>query len=63
MKDSISYGAYPGNAFRCRDKGRMDSEEFCDWKRHYISVVKPMPQEKFLLNLDEHSSHTEPGCY
>jgi hypothetical protein len=63
MKDSLSYGAYPGNDFHCRDKCRMDSEEFCERERHYISVVKPMPQEKFLLNLDEHSSHTEPGCH
>jgi hypothetical protein len=31
---------------------------FCEWKRHFISVVKPIPQEKVLLIIDGHSSHT-----
>jgi hypothetical protein len=59
IKDTLSYGTPPATIFRCRDKGRMDSEELCEWKCHYISVVKPMPQEKILLNLAGHSSHTQ----
>jgi hypothetical protein len=35
----------------------MGSEVFCERMRHFVSVVKPMPQEKVLLMLDGHSSH------
>jgi hypothetical protein len=35
----------------------MESELFCEWKRHFISVVKLMTQENVLLNLDGHRSH------
>jgi hypothetical protein len=52
------YGTPPGTDFRCQDKSWMDSEVFCEWKRHFISVVKPMPQEKGLLILDGQSTHT-----
>jgi hypothetical protein len=37
----------------------MDSEEFCEWKRHLLSVMKPMPQEQVLPTLDGHGSHTQ----
>jgi hypothetical protein len=36
----------------------MDAEVLCKWKRHFASVVKPMPQRKGLLLLNEHSSYT-----
>jgi hypothetical protein len=50
----LSYGATPGLVFRCQD----GSEVLCEWKRHFISVVKPMSQEKVLLILDGQSRHT-----
>jgi hypothetical protein len=59
MKDSPSYGASPGTVFLCRDKSWVDSEAFCEWKRHFLSDVKPMPQEDVLLNLDGHRSHSQ----
>jgi hypothetical protein len=37
----------------------MNSELFCEWKRHFISVVKPMPEEKALLILEGHGSHIQ----
>jgi hypothetical protein len=58
MKDTLSYGAPPGTAFHCQDRGWMNSEVFCEWMRHFISIVKPLPQEQVLLILDGHSSHT-----
>jgi hypothetical protein len=58
MKDSPSYGASPGTVFFCQDKSWVDFEVFCERKRHFISVVKPMSQENMLLNLDGHRSHS-----
>jgi hypothetical protein len=59
MKDSLSYGAPPGTVFHFQAKGWMESEMFCQWMRHFFSVVKPMPHEQVLLILDGHSSHTQ----
>jgi hypothetical protein len=41
-----------------RSKARWNYEVFCEWKHHFISVVKPMPQEKRLLLVDGQSSQT-----
>jgi hypothetical protein len=57
MMESLSYRATPGNVFRCQDKSWMDSEVFCEWKRHFIAFMKPTPQEKVLPISDRHSSH------
>jgi hypothetical protein len=59
MKEGVSYGAFPGSVFHCQDKRWMVYEVLCELKRHFISVVKPMPWEKLLLILDEHSTHTQ----
>jgi hypothetical protein len=44
MKESLSYGAHPGTVSHCQDKICMDSELFFEWKCHFISAVKPLPQ-------------------
>ncbi|XP_069702661.1 uncharacterized protein [Periplaneta americana] len=59
MMESLTFGAPPNTIFRCQDKGWMDSDTFCEWIRHFIRTVKPSPQEKVLLILDGHSSHTQ----
>jgi hypothetical protein len=56
-KKSLSYATRPGTAFRCQDKIWVASEVFCECKRHFVSIVKPMPQEKMLIILDGCSSH------
>jgi hypothetical protein len=56
MKESFPYGAPTGTVFRCQDKSWMDSEVFCEWKRHFFSDVKLIPQENMLLISDGHSS-------
>jgi hypothetical protein len=48
MKESLSCGAPADIVFHCQDKSWMDYEVFCEWKRHFISLVKPMSQEKVL---------------
>jgi hypothetical protein len=58
MEESLSYGALPGAVFPCQDKSWMDSELFCGWKRHFISAVKPMTQQKRATNLVGHNSDT-----
>ncbi|KAJ4442919.1 hypothetical protein ANN_04515 [Periplaneta americana] len=59
MMESLTFGAPPNTIFRCQDKGWMDSDTFCEWIRHFIRTVKPSPEEKVLLILDGHSSHTQ----
>lgn len=59
MKESLSFGAPPGTIFCCQDKGWMNAEVFRHWIEHFVAVVKPSTQEKVLLILDGHSSHTQ----
>ncbi|XP_069705676.1 uncharacterized protein [Periplaneta americana] len=59
LMESLTFGAPPNTIFRCQDKGWMDSDTFCEWIRHFIRTVKPSPQERVLLILDGHSSHTQ----
>jgi hypothetical protein len=57
MKESLSRRVHPGTVFRCQDKSWMDYEVFCQLKCHFISTVKPIPQEKLLIISDGHSSY------
>ena len=59
MKEELKDGAPAGTIFHCNDSGWMDTDGFNIWLRHFISVVKPTPQEKVLLLLDGHVSHTK----
>lgn len=59
MKEFLTFGAPPGTLFRCQNKGWMDADSFFEWIQHFIRAVKPTPQEKVLLILDGHSSHTQ----
>jgi hypothetical protein len=55
VKESLSYGAPADTAFRCQGRILKCSVN----GSHFISAVKPIPQEKLLLILDGHSSHTQ----
>ena len=35
----------------------MQTDTFLDWLKHFANTVKPSPEEKHILILDEHSSH------
>jgi hypothetical protein len=63
MKDSLPHGAQQGTV-HCQDKSWMYSEVFREWLPLFISVVKPMSQEKFATNFKWiQQSRPEYGCY
>ncbi|KAG5891534.1 hypothetical protein JTB14_012591 [Gonioctena quinquepunctata] len=59
MMDSLTYGAPPGSSFKCQDKGWMDAAGFYHWLDHFIKYAKPSKENKVLIVLDGHSSHTQ----
>jgi hypothetical protein len=64
MKESFSYGAPPGTVFRCQDRDWMDSEVFCEWMRHFISVCETYATRTGATNFRwAQQSHPEPSCY
>ncbi|XP_076799909.1 uncharacterized protein LOC143445003 [Clavelina lepadiformis] len=54
MKD----GAPPGSMFTCQKKGWMNNDIFLEWIKHFIQHAKPSQEERVLLILDGHKSHT-----
>ena len=59
MKEELKDGPPAGTIFHCNDSGWMDTDGFNIWLRHFISVVKPTPEEQVLLLLNGHVSHTK----
>ena len=59
MKEELKDGAPAGAIFHCNDSVWMDTDSFNIWLCHFISVVKPTPEEQVLLLLDGHVSHTK----
>lgn len=50
-------GAPPGSIGGCSDSGWITLELFAKWFEHFISLVKPTPNDPVVLVLDGHSSH------
>ena len=59
MADSLKEGAPAGTAFACTKSGWIDSDVFVEWLKHFIEDVKPTQENKILLLLDGHSSHSK----
>jgi len=59
MTDSLKEGAPNGTVFACTDSGWIDLDVFVQWFQHFIQCVKPSPQNKHLLILDGHCSHSK----
>lgn len=59
MVDNLKDGAPPGAMFACQESGWMNSEIFCKWLQHFIDTVHPSVDNKVLLLLDGHASHTK----
>jgi len=59
MNECLKNGAPPGTVFQCQNKGWMTSEIFGAWLEHFIHTVKPTKENKVLLILDGHLSHTK----
>nr|CAD7257341.1 unnamed protein product [Timema shepardi] len=59
MKESVSFGAPPHTIFCCQDKRWMNVKIFCHWIEHFVAVVNPSAETKFLLILAGPRSHTQ----
>lgn len=59
MKADLKEGAPAGSIFACQKNGWINVELFRQWFEHFITVVKPSLQQKVLLILDGHVSHTQ----
>ncbi|XP_018573656.1 uncharacterized protein LOC108912761 [Anoplophora glabripennis] len=59
MSPELKVGAPPGSLVEISGSGYINSELFCKWLQHFISVVKPNEEMKVLLLLDGHSTHSK----
>ncbi|KAK7099863.1 hypothetical protein V1264_022909 [Littorina saxatilis] len=58
MPPSLAEGSPVGSVVTCNDSGWMDGNMFYSWLQHFIKHVKPNVEEKVLIVLDGHKSHT-----
>ncbi|XP_046659128.1 jerky protein homolog-like isoform X1 [Homalodisca vitripennis] len=56
-KDHMIKGAPPGTMGAAHMTGWSTSEKFLEYLNHFIYHVKPSPEEKVLLLLDNHETH------
>ena len=56
--NSLKTDAPAGTIFACTDSGWIDSDCFVMWLKHFIKSVNSSMDNKHLLLLDEHASHT-----
>lgn len=50
-------GSPPGSQASVTDSGWINGERFYDWLRYFVEQVRPLPEYKVLLLLDNHESH------
>ena len=58
MKPELMDGAPAGSIYACHKSGRMQLSIFEEWFDHFIKVSGASKQNKVLLILDGHSTHT-----
>lgn len=59
FKNELAARAPPGTQFACSESGWITSEIFVQWFNHFIHTTKPTKEEKVLLLLDGHTTHTK----
>ena len=59
LKLELTEGAPAGSVFHCQENGWINTELFSTWLEHFISIVHPSLNDKVLLILDGHASHTQ----
>lgn len=59
MHPALTNGAPPGCLVECSESGYINTELFVKWLKHFISHVKPTAENKVLLLLDGHSTHSK----
>lgn len=57
--DQLKIGAPPGSVVTISDSGYITSELFVKWMTHFIATVKPTPDNKVILVLDGHTTHSK----
>ena len=55
----LKTGAPEGSLVEVSETGYINSDLFIKWLRHFIKFVKPSAEEKVLLVLDGHSTHSK----
>lgn len=58
VKAELTEGSPAGSTFHCQEKGWINTELFCAWLEHFISNVHPSINNKVLVILNGHVSHT-----
>lgn len=59
FKPEWKMGAPPGTEFAMTDNGWSNCDTFLKWLKHFVAYVKPSNENKILLVLDGHASHTK----
>lgn len=58
MQSHFLNNAPPGSSGSCNETGWMNAETFVLWLRHFIKNARPSKENRILLLMDNHSSHT-----
>nr|CAH7731311.1 unnamed protein product [Callosobruchus chinensis] len=59
MMAELGVGAPPGCLVQISDTGYINTELFVVWLREFIEVVRPTPENKVILVLDGHTTHSK----
>jgi hypothetical protein len=59
MHPALMIGAPPGSLVDFSESGYINSDLFVKWLEHFVEHVKPTTEEKALLVLDGHSTHSK----
>ena len=59
MKPELMDGAPPGSIFECHKSGWMQTDIFTTWFKHFVKVSGASNENKVLLILDGHKTHTQ----
>ena len=59
LKMELTEGAPPGSIFGCQENGWINCDLFPMWFEHFLTTVQPSIENKVLLILDGHATHTQ----
>lgn len=59
MEYSLASGAPAGSLVEVSESGYINSELFLKWFKHFVAHVRPSKEEKVLLLLDGHTTHSK----
>ncbi|KAJ3661747.1 hypothetical protein Zmor_006133 [Zophobas morio] len=59
MHESLKNGAPPGSLVEVSESGYINSNLFTKYLQHFVKTIKPTKDQKVLLLLDGHATHTK----